>query len=96
MIFTRDWVVYLFLDTFESRKCLETGEMTKSLENNDFSRDLVGFLFLHTSEYRKCLESGETTKCLENNYFFLFPDPFEKGKCLETGKRQNPLNTERV
>ena len=28
---------FLFLDPFESRKCLKTGEMTKSLDNNDFS-----------------------------------------------------------
>ena len=68
--FSRNLAVFLFLDTFESRKCLETGERTKSLENNDFSRDLVGFLFLDTFEYRKCLETGEMTKCRENNYFF--------------------------
>ena len=27
---------------------------------------------------------------------FLFPDTFEKLKCLETGKRQNPLNVKNV
>ena len=42
-MFSRDLVVLLFLDTFEYRKCLETGEMTKSLENNNFSGDLVIF-----------------------------------------------------
>ena len=76
-----------------------------------FLRNLVVFLFLDTFEYRKCQETGEMTKCLENDYFFLFPDPFSKGKvsrnrettksleygkCLETGKRQNPLNMESV
>ena len=53
MIFSRDLVVFLFLDTFESRKCLETGEMTKSLENNDF------FLFPDPFEKGKCLETGK-------------------------------------
>ena len=43
------------------------------------------------------------TKSLENNdflkgfgRFFLFPDTFENLKCLETVKRQNPLNMESV
>ena len=36
MTFKRDFVVFLFPDTFEYGKCPETGEMTKSLENNDF------------------------------------------------------------
>ena len=43
------------------------------------------------------------TKSLDNNdflkgfgRFFLFADTFENLKCLETGKRQNLLNTESV
>ena len=28
--------------------------------------------------------------------FFLFPNTFEKGKCPEMGKQQNPLDTESV
>ena len=39
--FSRDSVVFLFLDPFESRKCLKTGEMTKSLEKVIYSRDIV-------------------------------------------------------
>ena len=36
------WSFLLFQDTFEYGKCLETGEMAKSLQNNDFfSRNLV-------------------------------------------------------
>ena len=43
------------------------------------------------------------TKSLDNNdflkgfgCFFLFPDTFENFKCLETAKRQIPLNIESV
>ena len=35
-LFSRDFVVWLFLDTFRTKKCLETGKTTKSLENNVF------------------------------------------------------------
>ena len=41
---TRDFVVFLFLDTFPFQKCLETGKRTKSREKKSlFSRDLVFF-----------------------------------------------------
>ena len=77
-LFSRDLVVFQFLDTFEFRKCLETGEMTKSLENNDFcSRDFVVFLFLDTFEYGKCLETGITAKYFGHfSLFSSFQDTF--------------------
>ena len=37
-------VVFLFLDSLEYRKCLETGEMTKSLEYNYFFKGFGRFL----------------------------------------------------
>ena len=49
--------------------------------------------FVISPVYRHFLETGKTTKSLENNVFFqgiwsffLFPNTFEKGKCLEIGK----------
>ena len=41
---SRDFVVFLFLDTFEYGKCLETGEMTKSLEIMTFFKRFCRFL----------------------------------------------------
>ena len=41
MIFSRGLVVFLFPDTFEYRKCLETEETTKSLGHFSYSRDFV-------------------------------------------------------
>ena len=37
------WSFLLFLDTFKHGKCVETGEMTKSLENNDFFKRFSHF-----------------------------------------------------
>ena len=50
---------FAILAMFEYRKCLETGEMTKCLENDFF------FLFPDPFEKEKCLETGKTTKSLE-------------------------------
>ena len=66
---SKDFVVFLFEDTFEYGKCLETGETTKSLEKVIISRDFVVLLFPDTFEYRKCPETGETTKSLEKSLF---------------------------
>ena len=65
MTFFKDFAVFLFLDTFEYRKCLETVETTKSLEIMTFSRDFFVFQFLDTFEYGKCLETEKTTKSFE-------------------------------
>ena len=60
MTFSRDFDVFLFPDTFEYGKCLETGKMTKYLEIMIcFSREFVAFLFPVTFEYGKCLETGK-------------------------------------
>ena len=64
MTFSRDYVVFLFLDTFEYGKRLETGETTKSLEIMTFSRDFVLFLFLDT--IRKVSRNRKMTKSLVN------------------------------
>ena len=45
MIFSKRLVVFLFLDTFESGKWLETGDMTKSLEDNDYFKRFDFFCF---------------------------------------------------
>ena len=90
-IFSRDFVVFPFLDTFEYEKCLETAEMTKSLEIMIFSGDFAVFLFLDTFEYGKCPETGKRQNLLVGpkslptggHRTTLF------GKCLETGKQQN-------
>ena len=68
VIISRDFVVLLFLDTFEYGKCLETGEMTKSLE---YGMCLETGEMTKSLDYGKCLETGETTKSLEygNNDF---------------------------
>ena len=70
---------FLFLDTFDYRKCLETGEMTKSFENYNFSRDLVIFPVSRHIPYSK------------NLVVSIILDTFRNQKCLETVKRQNPL-----
>ena len=104
LIFSRNLVIFLFLDTFECRKCQETGEMTKSLEKvMIFSRGLVVFLFLDTFESKKCLKIGEMTKSLQNNDFLR---GFGRFSCFQTllkrkegrnmRKRPNPFNTESV
>ena len=61
--------------------CLETG---KSLKNIFFSRDFVVFLLVDTFEKEGWKKHEKMTKSLEC------------GKCLETGKRLDPLNTEIV
>ena len=53
LIFPRDFVVFLLLDTFESKKSLKIGEMTKSLQNNDFLRGFGRFSCFETLLKRK-------------------------------------------
>ena len=66
--FSRDLAVFLFLDTFEYRKCFEKEKWQNPWKIMTFSMDLF-ILFLETFEYRNCLETGKITKPLENNDF---------------------------
>ena len=53
--------------------CLETREITKSLENNNFFQGIWSFLlFQDTFDYGKCLETGEMTKSPKNNDFWIW------------------------
>ena len=118
----------IFLDIFCNKKCLETGETTKYLEQALFFKGYCCFsCFSAFFCNQKCLETGKIMiffkgfgrlsvsrhfwiqKVSLNRrndkiswklwfsqriwLFFQFP---ENLKCLETGKRQNPLNTENV
>ena len=56
MTFSRDFVVFLFLDTFKYGKCLETGETTKSLE---YGKCLETGEMTKSLQYGMCLETGK-------------------------------------
>ena len=73
----------LFLDTFEYNK------MSRNRRNDKISWESHLFKGL-------CCFSCFLTFSSRAPKIWLFPDTFEKLKCLETGKRQNPLNTESV
>ena len=57
-----DFVVLLFLNTFQYGKCLETGEMTTYLE---YGKCLETGETTKFFEYGMCLYTGETTKSFE-------------------------------
>ena len=58
-----------------------------------YPKDFAVFPVSRHFLFSKVLETGKTTKSSEKNHFFqgiwsffLFPNTFEKGKCLEIGK----------
>ena len=59
---SRDLLFSSFMTLLNTIKCLETGEMTKSLEKVIFQRNLLFLMFLDIFFNEKCLETGETTK----------------------------------
>ena len=77
------------------RKCLETEETTKSLENNDFSRDFSVSSVSWHYWIRKLSSNRRNNKIpLKSLLFlgiwsFLLLDTFKFGKCLETGEIEN-------
>ena len=73
----------MFPDTFEYWKCLETGEMTKSLHVESVQKqENDKILWLTQIRHSRWAPNG----LLEYGRGVT-----EYGKCLETGKRQNPL-----
>ena len=75
MIFSRDLVVFSAL----KGKCLETGEMTKSLENNDYFN---GFGRFSCFQKGKCLETGKRQNPLvvQNHSAQGAPNDLEYGR----------------
>ena len=69
VIISRDFVVLLFLDTFDYGKCPETGELTKFFQ---YFKGFCHFTVSDTFEYGKCLETGELTKFFEYFKGFCF------------------------
>ena len=97
-LYSRDFVVFLFLDTFWIQKCLETEKRPNSLKKiivfKGFYRFPVSRHFLDS----KVARNRKRTKFLEQNNniqgilsFFLFLVAFWIKKCQETGKLPNPL-----
>ena len=76
---SRDFVVLLFLDTFEYGKCPETGDLTKFFEYfKGFCRFTVSRHFV----YEKCQETWKR------------PIPLSTECVWKHEERPNPLNTE--
>ena len=72
----------LFLHTFCIQKCLETGEMTNTLENVCVSVSKNHYFCIQRNfPFQKCLGTGKKTKPLKKKNqgilsFLLFPDTF--------------------
>ena len=91
---------FLFPDTFEKLQWLETGKTPKSLENNDFFHGIWSFFLFwiqKVSENRKMTKSFEFSKTVtyrgHRTTLNMAGGVIEYGKCLETEKQQNPLNS---
>ena len=79
---SRDFVVWLFLDTFLTKKCLETEKQPNLLKKTLFSRGLVVLHVYRHFFVRKVSRNSQTTKSLEIMtfqgilLFLLFLDTF--------------------
>ena len=91
---SRDFVVFLFLDTFEYDKMSRNRWNDKIPWESHLFKGLCSFsCFLTFFVIKRCLETGETPKYLEQAIFFkgyccfsCFRHFFCNQKCPETGK----------
>ena len=68
--YSKDFVVFLFLDTFRIQKCLKTRKLQNLLKKISISRDFVISAVSRHFSYSKVSRNRKTTKSLEKIYFF--------------------------